>query len=339
MQTIDQLIRQRVGDHRAGLFFVDRTWTHDQVVQAQADRAAVLASLRRPGPFHVALLLDNVPEYVFWMGAAALAGAVLVGGNPTHRGDELARDLVPHRVPAAGDQRATTGPWSTGTTSGPALPPDRILVIDDPCGDLSSPATPYGALVGGGDRRPPPRPGRHGGHRGIARTPAVHLGHLGRPQGLPVQPGAAGPHRRHRGPDVRADRGRRLLPGHAPVPLQRPDGRMGPGPVRRGHGGPAGAVQRLAVPRRRAALRRHLLQLRGQAAVVHPGHAPSVPTTPTTPCVVLRQRGGRGRRGPVRRAVRLHGAGRLRLDRGRGRGDHARPTPPGVRWAGPCPAP
>ena len=37
--------------------------------------------------------MDNVPEYVFWMGGAALAGAVVVGGNPTHRGDELARDL------------------------------------------------------------------------------------------------------------------------------------------------------------------------------------------------------------------------------------------------------
>ena len=52
-----------------------------------------LASLRRPGPFHVGVLLDNVPEYVFWMGGAALVGAVVVGANPTHRGDELARDL------------------------------------------------------------------------------------------------------------------------------------------------------------------------------------------------------------------------------------------------------
>src|SRR5580692_2086 len=93
MQTIDELIRQRAGDTSVGLMWSDRTWTHRQVVTAQAERAAALASLRRPGPFHVALLLDNVPEYVFWMGAAALAGAVLVGGNPTHRGDELARDL------------------------------------------------------------------------------------------------------------------------------------------------------------------------------------------------------------------------------------------------------
>ena len=46
------------------------------------------------GPFHVALMLDNVPEFVFWLEAAALAGAVVVGANPTHRGDELVRDLT-----------------------------------------------------------------------------------------------------------------------------------------------------------------------------------------------------------------------------------------------------
>src|SRR5271163_230010 len=93
MQTIDELIRRRAGGRRIGLAYAERTWTHDQVVLAQAARAAALTRLRRPGPFHVALLLDNVPEFIFWMGGAALAGAVMVGGNPTHRGDELARDL------------------------------------------------------------------------------------------------------------------------------------------------------------------------------------------------------------------------------------------------------
>jgi fatty-acyl-CoA synthase len=157
MQTIDVLIRQRAGDHRPGLLFGDRTWTHDQVVQAQADRAAVLASLRRPGPFHVALLMDNLPEYVFWMGAAALAGAVVVGGNPTHRGDELARDLSHTEcqlLVAAPEYR----PLVEGYDLGPALPAERILVIDDPCGDLHSPATPYGALVGGAAGAPLPDP-------------------------------------------------------------------------------------------------------------------------------------------------------------------------------------
>ncbi|MGD0314062.1 MAG: AMP-binding protein [Acidimicrobiales bacterium] len=147
MQTIDELIRQRAGDRRVGLVFSDRRWTHAEVVQAQADRAAVLATLRKPGPFHVALLLDNVPEYVFWMGAAALAGAVLVGGNPTHRGDELARDLSHTQC-----QLLVTSPaYRTlvdGYDLGPALPEDRILVVDDPTGDLGSdPRTTYGELV------------------------------------------------------------------------------------------------------------------------------------------------------------------------------------------------
>ncbi len=34
-----------------------------------------------------------MPEYLFWMGGAALAGAVVVGINPTRRGEELARDI------------------------------------------------------------------------------------------------------------------------------------------------------------------------------------------------------------------------------------------------------
>ncbi len=44
-------------------------------------------------PFHVGVLLDNVPEFWMLLGAAALSGATLVGINPTRRGAELARDL------------------------------------------------------------------------------------------------------------------------------------------------------------------------------------------------------------------------------------------------------
>ena len=83
MQTIDNLIRQRSGDHRVGLAFEDRTWTHDEVVRAQSERAALLTSLRRPGPFHVALLMDNVPEYVFWMGGGG-AGRCRPGRGQSH---------------------------------------------------------------------------------------------------------------------------------------------------------------------------------------------------------------------------------------------------------------
>jgi len=158
MQTIDRLIRDRAGDMRTGLVFEDRHWTHDDVVRAQAQRAAALLSLRRPGPFHVALLMDNLPEYVFWMGAAALAGAVIVGGNPTHRGDELARDLSHTECQLL----VTTTDYRDlvdGHDLGPALPEQRILVIDDPSGDIDREAgSPYATLLGqfGGAGLPDP---------------------------------------------------------------------------------------------------------------------------------------------------------------------------------------
>lgn len=154
--TIDELIRQHAGDERVGLACADRTWTHDQVVAAQAQRAAVLASLRRPGPLHVALLLDNIPEFVFWMGGAALAGAVLVGGNPTHRGEELARDLS-HTECQLLITNATYRGLVEGYDLGPSLPAERILVIDDPSGDLPlESATPYGTLLAGAAGAPLP---------------------------------------------------------------------------------------------------------------------------------------------------------------------------------------
>ncbi len=156
MQTIDQLIRDRADDPRPGLAYSDRTWTHAEVVRAQAERAALLLALRRPGPFHVALLMDNVPEYVFWMGGAALAGAVVVGGNPTHRGDELARDLSHTEC-----QLLVTTPayreLVEGHDLGPALPADRILVVDDPAGDRPPGGpTAYSDLLAGVSGAPLP---------------------------------------------------------------------------------------------------------------------------------------------------------------------------------------
>jgi fatty-acyl-CoA synthase len=76
-----------------GLVANDLRLSHAEVASRAAARAAWLQSNRQDGAFHVALMLDNVPEFIFWLEAAALAGAVVVGANPTHRGDELVRDL------------------------------------------------------------------------------------------------------------------------------------------------------------------------------------------------------------------------------------------------------
>ena len=94
MATMADLVRARAGDGHPGLLFEDESWTYGEYVSACAERAALLAELRRPGAFHVGVLLDNVPEFAMWLGAAALTGAVVVGVNPTRRGAELARDIT-----------------------------------------------------------------------------------------------------------------------------------------------------------------------------------------------------------------------------------------------------
>jgi fatty-acyl-CoA synthase len=99
-------------------------------------RAALFASLLREGPPHVCVLLDNVPEFCFWLGGAAVAGAVLVGGNPNHRGEELARDISHTEC-----QLVVTDSDHLGLVEGLDLGPaigragrdnPRILVVDSP---------------------------------------------------------------------------------------------------------------------------------------------------------------------------------------------------------------
>ncbi len=91
-ETIAELLAARVADDRVGLVFEGRTWTWGEVVEECLARAALLrASGLDRG--HVGVLLDNLPEYVFLLGAAALSGSVIVGANDTRRGEELAGDL------------------------------------------------------------------------------------------------------------------------------------------------------------------------------------------------------------------------------------------------------
>jgi fatty-acyl-CoA synthase len=84
----------RRNDPNPGLRFEDSTWSWSEVVDGALRRAARWAQLRRSGPPHVALLLDNVPEHVWWLGACALTGSVVVGANPTHPGPALAGELA-----------------------------------------------------------------------------------------------------------------------------------------------------------------------------------------------------------------------------------------------------
>jgi steroid-22-oyl-CoA synthetase len=91
--TVAALFLAREEDDHVGLRFEDRSWTWREVVAESATRARFLAARRRPGPFHVGVLLENVPEFLFLLGGAAMAGATVVGVNSTRRGAELARDV------------------------------------------------------------------------------------------------------------------------------------------------------------------------------------------------------------------------------------------------------
>ena len=94
MNTVAELLVARADDDHPGLLFEDRSWTWAEVVAESAARAEHALSLRREGaPFHIGVLLENGPEYLFWLGGAALAGATIVGINPTRRGAELRRDV------------------------------------------------------------------------------------------------------------------------------------------------------------------------------------------------------------------------------------------------------
>lgn len=80
---------------RPAIRFGDQTWTHGQYVSHARRWANLFLARRRPdAPFHVAVLLDNIPEYLFALGGAALAGATLVGLNHTRAGPQLLDDLT-----------------------------------------------------------------------------------------------------------------------------------------------------------------------------------------------------------------------------------------------------
>ncbi len=86
--SIAEALLARAEDENVGLLFEDESWTWREVVVESATRAAAMSPRQ-----HVGVLLENVPEYVFTLFGAALAGAVVVGINPTRRGEELARDI------------------------------------------------------------------------------------------------------------------------------------------------------------------------------------------------------------------------------------------------------
>ncbi len=129
-ETVDAFLRAHAGDEGIALRFEDESWTWPEATAAAAQRAALLLSTRKAGPLHVGVLADNVPEYVHWLSAAALAGATVVGINPTRRGAELARDIT-HTDCQVLIVDPSYADLLEGLDLGEALGPDRIWGLDD----------------------------------------------------------------------------------------------------------------------------------------------------------------------------------------------------------------
>src|SRR5580658_8407162 len=73
----------------------DRRWSHAEFFGECCRWANLFLSHEIRGkPLHVAVLLDNCPEYLFAFGGAALSGGVVVGINHTRGGEQLLHDIA-----------------------------------------------------------------------------------------------------------------------------------------------------------------------------------------------------------------------------------------------------
>jgi len=132
METFAHVVRARSGDQSPGLLFEGRSWSWDEVVRESAQRAAALtATVPKPEgrQVHVGVLLDNVPDFVFWVGGGALAGAVVVGINSSRSGAELAHDIRHADVDLVITEDRLAH-LVEGQDHG--IPADRVLNIDAP---------------------------------------------------------------------------------------------------------------------------------------------------------------------------------------------------------------
>ncbi len=128
MATFGDHVRARVHDDNTALLFEDQRWSYREWVAEVATRAALWKQMRLDGPAHIGVLLENIPDFTMWLGAAAVTASTVVGINPTRRGAELERDITYTECQLIVTQRSQL-PLLEGLDLGIAA--DRILVVDD----------------------------------------------------------------------------------------------------------------------------------------------------------------------------------------------------------------
>ena len=91
--TVAAMLAARAEDDRTGVLDGDERWTWREALREGAARGALARSLFGDAKPHGGVLLPNGSEYLFWLNGTALAGAAIVGINPTRRGEALAADI------------------------------------------------------------------------------------------------------------------------------------------------------------------------------------------------------------------------------------------------------
>ncbi len=232
------------------------------------------------------------------MAAAGLGGYVLCGLNTTRRGAALAADIV-----RADCQVVVTDAEHRTLLDGVDLGDVRVVDASSedwarmleaagelsPCRD-ADPLDPFMLIFTSGTSGDPK----------AVQGVALHGVDVG------CQPGA----------EIRCHRRRHLLSVDAALPFQCVGGGLGGGDRDRCGDG-SREVLGVELPGRHPPLRRHLHELRRQAAGLHPGHPRATRRRRQSAARRVRQRGKRPRHRRVQPPVRHVGVGRVRLHRER----------------------
>ncbi len=112
---------------------------------------------RAPGPFHVATLLDNVPEHVLWLGGAALAGACSWAATP-RTGGRTWPGTWPTPSASSSSPTGPISPWSRASTWEPGI--GTVSARESPASWWSTTRRPPSSAPSTATRRCRPARGR-----------------------------------------------------------------------------------------------------------------------------------------------------------------------------------
>ena len=131
MTTAAELLLVRAEQDAPALLFGDQAWSYRQLVEEGRRRVALFDELHESGrPPHIGVLLDNVPDYVFWL---VRSGALRVRDR-RHQLDvprcTSSLSSSSTRTANCWSPRADSNLCSTG--AGNPIPNDRVLVVDRP---------------------------------------------------------------------------------------------------------------------------------------------------------------------------------------------------------------